>query len=264
MLREALEDPEPVFQARALQAVGELKRRDLLAVIQRRFQSDNVACRFWAAWSALLLGDSMALEILKSFVNQESVFRERAIQLVFRVMEKNEAQFNLTELADQSGGLRSAILGTGVAGDPARIPWLIELMTPPEMARFAGEAFSMITGVDIHYENLEGECPEGFEAGPTDNPADENVDMNQDEGLPWPDHNLIKAWWDKNKGGFKTGTRYLCGQPITESNLQHLLRYGYQRQRHAAALELAIRNPDQPLFNIHAPGFRQKQLLGLK
>jgi hypothetical protein len=63
---------------------------------------------------------------------------------------------------------------------------------------------------------------------------------------------------------FKTGTRYLCGQPITESHLQHVLRYGYQRQRYAAALELAIMNPNQPLFNVCAPGFRQKQLLGLK
>jgi hypothetical protein len=32
----------------------------------------------------------------------------------------------------------------------------------------------------------------------------------------------------------------------------------------AAARELAIRQPGQPLFNTSAPGFRQQALLGLK
>ena len=85
-----------------------------------------------------------------------------------------------------------------------------------------------------------------------------------DEDLPWPNPELISSWWSKNKGNFKNGTRYLVGKPITDEQCQHVLRYGYQRQRAAAALELAIMNPSTPLFNVCAPGFRQKQLLGLK
>ena len=53
------------------------------------------------------------------------------------------------------------------------IPCVIEFMSSPEMARIAGESFSMITGLDLAYEDLEGEWPEGFEAGPTENPEDE-------------------------------------------------------------------------------------------
>jgi hypothetical protein len=56
----------------------------------------------------------------------------------------------------------------------------------------------------------------------------------------------------------------LCGKPITEGQCQHVLRYGYQRQRAAAAIELAMMKPDQPLFEVRAPGFRQQKLLGLK
>jgi hypothetical protein len=41
----------------------------------------------------------------------------------------------------------------------------------------------MITGVDIAYEDLEGVWPEGFEAGPTENPENENVAMDPDEDL---------------------------------------------------------------------------------
>jgi uncharacterized protein (TIGR02270 family) len=263
-LVEALKDPEPRFQARALRAVGELKRHDLLPVLQHQFQSDNTACRFWAAWSSVLLGDSAALEILKAFATKELALRERAIQLIFRVMDNKQAQSDLTEHANQSGGLRHAVIAAGVAGDPGRIPWLIDLMSQPEQARVAGEAFSMITGVDIAYEDLEGEWPEGFEAGPTENPEDEDVEMDPDEDLPWPNPELISDWWNKNKGNFKNGTRYLVGKPIIEEHCQYVLRYGYQRQRAAAALELAIMNPGTPLFNVCAPGFRQQQLLGLK
>jgi hypothetical protein len=60
------------------------------------------------------------------------------------------------------------------------------------------------------------------------------------------------------------GTRYLAGLPITEENCRHVLIHGYQRQRMAAALELALMNPGQPLFETRAPGFRQQRLLGLR
>jgi len=75
---------------------------------------------------------------------------------------------------------------------------------------------------------------------------------------------LITGWWDKNKADFKTGNRYLLGLPITGENLQQVLRTDRQRQRHAAALELAMMTPGQPLFEVRAPGFRQEKALGVK
>jgi hypothetical protein len=44
--------------------------------------------------------------------------------------------------------------------------------------------------------------------------------------------------------------------------LKTVLRDGRQRQRAAAAVELAIRQSGTPLFNVKAPGFRQIELLG--
>ena len=43
-----------------------------------------------------------------------------------------------------------------------------------------------------------------------------------------------------------------------------VLKTGRQRQRAAAALELAILQPGKPLFNVRAPGFRQQQWLSGK
>ncbi len=88
--------------------------------------------------------------------------------------------------------------------------------------------------------------------------------MDPDEDLPWPNPELISDWWNKNKGLFKNGTRYLLGKPITFEHLQQVLRIGFQRQRYAASIELAMMKPGQPLFEVCAPGFRQKQMLELK
>lgn len=260
-LATALDDPDPVFQARALRAVGELKRRDLLPTLKQKMNSDNAACQFWSAWSAVLLGDKEALDVLKTFASSESPYITQALQLMLRVMDVPSSSKWLSEFTQSPEVLRHAIVGAGIIGDPLYIPWLINLMTVPEVARVAGESFSMITGVDLAYDDLDGDWPEGFEAGPTENPEDEDVSMDADEDLPWPEPSLILAWWEKNKNLFQTGARYLVGKSITAEHCLWILKNGFQRQRRAAALELALLNKDEPLFNTSAPGFRQKKSL---
>ncbi|MBV8554404.1 MAG: hypothetical protein JO116_02485, partial [Planctomycetaceae bacterium] len=44
-------------------------------------------------------------------------------------------------------------------------------------------------------------------------------------------------------------------------SLREALTKGYQRQRAAAAIELAILKPGRPLFEVRAPGWRQQQML---
>jgi uncharacterized protein (TIGR02270 family) len=261
---DALNGKDLSLKARAHRAVGELGRVDLFSVVKRQLAAEDKDCRFWAGWSSVLLGDRAdGLALLKAVATSDSPFRERALNLALRVMDDASAQTWLKELAQHPEWIRYAVIGAGVVGNPVRIPWLIEQMEVPELARVAGEAFSMITGIDIAYEDLEGEWPEGFEAGPTESPDDEDVELDPDEDLPWPDPTLIGEWWDKNKGAFRSGTRYLLGQPISRQNLQQSLRKGFQRQRAAAALELAILQPGRPIFEVRAPGFRQKQILGL-
>lgn len=258
MLRLALEDDDLLFQARALRAVGELKRRDLLPLLRQNFSVENEACRFWAAWSALLLGDRSALELIKSFVCVGGTYRTRALQLALRAMGGASAQLWLKSLAAKPKLLRDVLIGTGIVGDPQYIPTLIKQMEVPEVARVAGEAFTMITGVDLAYDDLEGEWPEGFDVGPTENPADECVDIDADEDLPWPEPSLVQKWWDENQQRFQLGQRYLVGELITLSHCKSVLKDGMQRQRYAAALELSLMQPELALFETRAPGVFQK------
>ena len=260
-LNKAIQDEHSLVQARALRLAGELKRKDLLIELQGFFQSGDDNLRFWSVWSAILLGDHSAIEHIKPYFTTKSPYFNRAFQLVLRCMDIPTAQQWLQGLAKFPDTLRHVIKGAGIVGDPAFVPWIIKQMENKKVARVASEAFVMITGVDFDDQKLEGEWPEGFEAGPTENPQDDNVAMDPDEDLPWPEPSLVAQWWEQNKHRYQEGVRYLVGQPITVDHCRQVLHTGYQRQRRAAALELAIRVSSEPLFNTSAPGKRQQQLL---
>ena len=221
--------------------------------------------QFSAAWSLARLSDELpAITVLKKAVEAQLPDEFHALQLVLRRMEPAAAARWLNGLAQDSRSTRQAVIGAGIVGTPDAVGWLLAMMAVPALARVAGEAFTMITGVDLAAAKLEGDWPEGFSAGPTEDPADDNVEMDQDENLPWPDAAKLAAWWEKRRGDFAPGVRHLCGRPLSEDWLEHVLRHGYQRQRAAAALELALLRPNEPLFNVRAPGHRQQELLGLR
>lgn len=262
-LTQAVEDADAALRARALRAAGETARLDLLPVLRAQLAAESDACAFWAAWSALLLGDrSAAVERMTALALAPGEYATRAATTLPRVLSTAQSREWLKDLATRPERRRDLIIACGASADPYYIPWLIQQMAEsPDHARVAGEAFSFLTGVDLAYQDLETDWPEGFEAGPTENPADEDVAMDPDEDLPWPDPGLIDGWWQQHQADFRPGERYLAGVPITEAQCRHVLLHGIQRQRNAAALELALMVPGAVLFETRAPGFRQQRLL---
>ena len=181
------------------------------------------------------------------------------MDLVARRGEPRSTGKWLPALEVTPGGTRLLIQGLRAIGDPEAIPRLLEWMKEPPLARVASEAFADITGAHISYDKLDAEPPIDFQAGPTEEPADEDVSLDPDGNLYWPDPAKCANWWFKNQGRFRSATRHLCGKPIAPESLREILKTGYQRQRIAAALELAIREPGKPLFETRAPGFRQSK-----
>jgi uncharacterized protein (TIGR02270 family) len=262
VLSAAARSPDVPLRAHALRAVGELHDKTLERDLTQGFADPDPECRFAAAWSGALLGSPGALAVLQEIAETGSRRASAAAGVLLRKLDSTSALAWQKRLTTKPGWLRLAITGAGVIGDPSAVPWLIPLMGQLPLARLAGEAFTSITGVDLAYRDLERKPPEDFNAGPTEDPQDENVEMDPDDNLPWPEPALVQKWWDKNRGQFQNGTRYLLGKPMTIDWLKTVLRDGRQRQRAAAALELAIRQPGTPLFNVKAPGFRQIELLG--
>jgi len=262
-LQAAIADPEPALSARALKAAGEFGRNDLREAVHEHLTDDDPGCRFSAASAAVLLGDrgQGLAQLFTIAADLASPWQAPALQLAPRLLTSPAAQAWFRDLSAAPAWLRLLITAIGVHGDASYVPWLIERMQTPELARLAGEAFSMITGADLAYDDLETDRPEGFESGPTENPEDEAVALDPDEDLSWPAPELIARWWQAHAARFADPQRYLCGQPVTEAHCRDVLSTGFQRQRRAAALELALMRADRPLFECRAPAFRQQAAL---
>jgi uncharacterized protein (TIGR02270 family) len=244
------------LRRRAFAAVGRLGRSDLIASIAPGLQDPDADCRFWAAWASALLGDAAGLMALQRVAEAQGPFRERAAAMACRLLDLPKALVWHQWLAKDPSAGRAAIASAGAIGDVAGIPFLLEQMASPELARVAGEAFTSITGIDLRVAALEAPAAE-FDAGPTDDPEDENVAMDPDEDLPWPSVDAIRGWWREHAGRFHKGQRYLLGRPIALDGVLGTLRTGTQRQRVAAALE-AHAVGMRPLFETRAPARVQR------
>jgi uncharacterized protein (TIGR02270 family) len=261
-LINALPDGDIQLRARALKAVGELGLEQLLPVLIEHLTDRNEKCRFFAAWSAARFQAPPSVPVLQRIAEQGGLYSERSCKMALRNMAFHDACSWLEDLSRQKELQRLALKGYGALGDPMAVPLLIQAMDNPGLARVAGESLAMITGVNIADQDLEGEWPQGVETGPTETAGDEDVEMDPDEDLPWPEAELIEQWWRQNKRSFQNGERYLLGKPISSEQLHHVLGNGFQTQRTEAAIELAMMNPGHPVFEVRAPGFRQQKLLG--
>lgn len=251
------------LRTRALKAAGELGKTNIISLLMGALSDADQTCRYYAAWSAVRLGQrsDRLINALKEIALNGGEYCEQAADMVMRVLDGISAKTLYRDLLKSPDTVRCAVISAGALGDPELIDDLFLLMEKDEIARVAGEAFAMITGVDIEYEDLDGEEPEGFEGGPSEEAEDEDVDMDSDGDLPWPNPEMITKWWQAHRKDFRAGIRYLRGKEMDMGNLRDALIHGNQRQRAAAALEMAIREPSKPLFETRATGKRQLELL---
>lgn len=257
-LRPAIEDADPFLRARALRCAGEIKRRDLLDPIRAHLRDAHEACQYWAAWSLTLLGAPEGAPSLLRFVERDDAYGERALGLGLRAIELSESRRWISSLPREAKFMRLMVRGAGNVGDPAAVPWLIKKMELPELSRLAGEAFTMITGVDLAYHDLDQDGP------PAPAEADAAVDiipLDYESNLPWPCAARVEEWWGQHKDAFEAGTRYLGGRPVSRQSVIEILIEGKQRLRAAAALELALLDPDCLLFEVRSRGSEQQKRL---
>lgn len=263
LLGQLLESAPDSVRIRALRTAGELGRADLLPQALSLLGEVKPELRFWAAWAAVLLGDrAQALDVLAAFALKSGPRQPRAFQLALQAMEVAPGHALLLDSAALPEAQRLRIIGSGFIGDARYVPWLIEQMSQPATARIAAEAFVTITGLDFNLAQMEVPPPDGFEDGPTDDPDDENVELPEDIALPWPDVDKVRAWWQQNGARFAPGGCLFMGQPVSQDSCQGVLRQGFQRQRVAAALHLALLDARAPLFATSAPAWRQQRWLG--
>lgn len=134
-------------------------------------------------------------------------------------------------------------------GDSAYLPFVVEQLSIPSVALYAGWVWQTLTGVDIAAAGLS--LPEP--ALDIEAKAIREVPIDADLGLARPDVEAIRRFSTAN---LVDGQRYLLGQALTPGNALTVLRTAPQAQRNIAAHYLQIRYPHARV-SVRAPVSRQ-------
>jgi uncharacterized protein (TIGR02270 family) len=246
-----LRDADPRVRTRALRLAGELGRHEHVDLCIDCVTDLDPSVRYWASWSAVLLGDrNAALQALSEFGISDAGSTQDALEVAVRAMGMDRGMSFIHSLVTSGACRKAATRGAGYLGAPSAMPWLIDQMGKDDVARLTGEAFVTICGADLSYdrlarpENTEGDADETKDESAGDLAADD-----REQRLRWPEPASIRTWWDERRGAFASGLRYLAGRPIDTSTCDIVWRLGTQRQRRAAAFEIALRTPAAPLYN---------------
>ncbi len=172
-------------------------------------------------------------------------------------LSHDEATRFVESLRDRTGCARVAIRATAALGDAASIPLLLGDARVPALARLAGCALETITGIAID-SALRSAPPPGFVSGPTDDPDDEDMTLDPDDGLPWPDVDALTEALTRAER-WVPDERHVLGRPVDRRALLDALARASQPARALAAFELARATPR--LFDIAAPSHRQLRAL---
>lgn len=265
-LRAALFSDDPNLRSRAARTVGELGELDLLPFLTPQLASDDLDCRFWAAWSlALLSRDQQSIDVLKGAVEDTQVSPELALQVRISRMHPVAARAWIQSLLASEIHIRLGILAIGMSGDPQIVPLLFPLMEQEKTARLSGSAFRMFTGQDIKRKYLDRPEPTTTNVSTHQSVLDEDDEEEDDpdRGLGWPDLPKVQKRWKEIEHNFESPGRYLLGVPMDYEALRSPLFEGTQRERISAALHRSLLRPGSILFNWDAPASRQKRALTL-
>ncbi|MDQ1829718.1 hypothetical protein [Massilia scottii] len=190
---------------------------------------------FYAARSAILLGNrTAAVTALQECLLRPGAVQVDAVKFLCAALPLSELQQQLLQLEKYTEYEGLLIQAAGWSGDATYIPWLIAKAADANCANLAGEAFRLITGLDL-----------------------EASQMSQAHGIAGsisgrkyftPDSDKLGDWWRVNQHRYEHGARLLLGRPISDTWLLQILSVGEQADRELAALHLALLRRGMPHF----------------
>ena len=259
-LQNALTSDDTNLRATAMKVAANLGFTDVQHQLQSLSEFESDRERFHCGRALAMLGKQDAgSALLKPLALGGSSFNSKAVKLIAMMNDIAACKALLKTLDADERRERDVIRGFGYLGDPVAIDWLISKTELPQLCRIAGGSISMITGIDLAESDLETlDEPEGYlDMGPNDDPDDHNIAMDEDEDLPWPDPERVRAWW-QSSAKLPSGQYFLNGREKTRHELCIVIREGFQRQRNAAADNLALMNPDSLFYDTSLPTNKQR------
>jgi uncharacterized protein (TIGR02270 family) len=146
----------------------------------------------------------------------------------------------LEPLLDDERWGGAAVFALGLSGRARAVESCLPLLRHPKLARVAGEAVSVMSGIRIEGELCRPE-PEEEPVPLEEDDLDADLVPTPEMELPDPAPEAVERAWAAARGAFDASKRYLRGKPFERSALEEALRRGPMRWRHPLALEVAIR-----------------------
>jgi len=254
LIRGVLSGDNYMARAEAVKSVGVLCITPLLSLVTPLFDDDDENVAFMSCWTGSRFGNADALNKLESFVVHPR-YGDFALQYVVMQNDTKKITEILQGMYSDEATKRQSIRAMGYFGMAGVIDSLVSTMKLPEFARVSGESFSLITGINLPANGLDlAHVDDAPDSSPTESADDENIEMDPDEGLPWPDPEKISLWWAQNRSDFLADKRYICGEILSADSICRVLSSGSQRQRVFAANIQALLNRKSPLLDVTALG----------
>jgi uncharacterized protein (TIGR02270 family) len=220
--------------------------------VEKLFNSAEVRIRTAALETGLLLGLPAAQS---ARLRQARAHDDHALLLTALVGSEAEQELIFAAL-DDPGHRTAALRALGFIGTQRAAEFCLRFIDDPDKlaAGLAGEAFSMITGLNSGPFAL---APEQDDESISD--AKDGLGESAVLALPVLDPSAVAEWWKGKRPNFKPGPRYLRGEPRTLANIGEQLARLPMRWRNVILLELSLRKPGTRPFSPRSWTRRQEE-----
>ncbi|MGQ7846627.1 TIGR02270 family protein [Granulosicoccus sp. 3-233] len=262
LVRSGLSHEDTRVRTAALRAVADLPDQRLRNDLPAQASHEPRECLQLARALVSQGEHGRGYDLLESLALSETEQASDAVRLVMLGAEPERSRKLLQQLDTLGDRQRDVIRGLGLLGDPGNLDRLLQACINPQLARLAGESISMITGARLSEHDLDRDDEVGMATSLlNDDPTDDNVRLDEDENLPWPDSDRLADWCLSAVRDTSADMPLLCGYQRTAELLQHVLQQGLQRQRSVAADLMKSRQPGKPYCNTCLPTSRQRHFM---
>jgi uncharacterized protein (TIGR02270 family) len=189
-LAELLTDRDAEVRRRALKLAGARRRRDVIVEVAACMEARGAEERLQAAVAACLLGEArLAQPVLDKMLLGYPEFAGAVMDIRLLTTPSIATRSWWQQFVSTSATREAAVAASGLMGDMAIMPWLIEKMQSPELVYAAGLALRDLIEIDFNDTDV-------F----VTDPAKLGPEFETIEVTPLPSASRAQAWWDNGKG----------------------------------------------------------------
>jgi uncharacterized protein (TIGR02270 family) len=198
--RALLESDDSVARMAGVNVAARCRQREFRTLLVDACGSSDEWLVIRALQALAAIGDSNAAGLARVASKRADRAGGAAIRLLGAIGGAQEAA-TLTALVAGPHG-RVALLALGRLGDPTGVETLIAACDDPKLARAAGHGFEVLTGARLEADRL---------SRPGAPPDTEALELDPDDGLPWPDPERVRGWWARREEKPRRAERWRGG-----------------------------------------------------